>query len=603
VILMIQKIIPGKPLLKLGVSILALIGLCGSSRVACAQARVYVSNNGDDTVSEIDTSTNAVVATIHVGTGPEGIAISPDGTRAYVANDGGAVWVLDTSNNSVVTKVNVGGDPYAVAITPDGTRVYVTEDNGASVSVIATSTNTVMARIGVTATPAGVAITPDGRHAYVASTGTGIGPSGSTATVQVIDTSSNIVVAKVGLAGLPWGIAVTPDGTRVYVANSVPNISGGSATVSVIDTSTNTVVANVAAGAGISWGVAITPDGTRAYVATGVLIGSGANNGVVSVIDTSSNTVIAKVSVNDPIGLAITPDGTRVYVANDSNFSSASFVSVIDTSSNTVVATVNAGYIPIWVAIKNGSSGPPSLPAITSGGVVPVNGLAGTIQAGEWASIYGTNLAAATVTWAGNFPTSLGGTSVTIDSKAAYLSLVSPGQINLQVPNDVATGPVPVIVTTAGGKAMSTVALAHFGPSFFLLDTKEHVAGIIPRSDGSGAYGGGSFDYLGPTGTSLGYRTVAAKAGDIVELFGTGFGPTNPAAPAGQAFSGAAPTTNPVTLRINNVSVTPTFTGLSGPGLYQINLTVPAGLGTGDVSLQASVGGVQTPSGVVMSLQ
>ena len=97
---------------------------------------------------------------------------------------------------------------------------------------------------------------------------------------------------------------------------------------------------------------------------------------------------------------------------------------------------------------------------------------------------------------------------------------------------------------------------------------------------------------LGPTGTSLGYPTVAAKAGDVVELFGTGFGPTNPAVLAGQAFSGAAPTTNPVTLRINNVSVTPGFTGLSGAGLYQINLTVPAGLGTGDVTLQAKVGGV-----------
>jgi uncharacterized protein (TIGR03437 family) len=99
------------------------------------------------------------------------------------------------------------------------------------------------------------------------------------------------------------------------------------------------------------------------------------------------------------------------------------------------------------------------------------------------------------------------------------------------------------------------------------------------RSDGSGAYGGGTYDIIGPTGNSLGYPTVAAKAGDVVELFGTGFGPTNPAVPAGQASSGAARTTNPVTIRINNVSVTPAFAGLSG------------------------VGGVATPSGVVISLQ
>ena len=245
---------------------------------------------------------------------------------------------------------------------------------------------------------------------------------------------------------------------------------------------------------------------------------------------------------------------------------------------------------------------PPLLPTITPGGVVPVASSAGIIQPGEWVSIYGTNLASGTATWTGTFPTSLGGTSVTIDGKAAYLSFVSPGQINVQAPSDTATGPVPVVVTTASGSGASTVTLAPFGPSFFLLDSK-HVAAIILRSDGSGAYGGGTYDIIGPTGTSLGYPTVAAKAGDVIEIYGTGFGPTIPAVPAGQAFSEAAPTTNPVTLRINNASVTPAFAGLSSAGLYQLNLIVPPGLGTGDVSLQATVGGVQTPSGVVISLQ
>ena len=249
-----------------------------------------------------------------------------------------------------------------------------------------------------------------------------------------------------------------------------------------------------------------------------------------------------------------------------------------------------------------GIAEPPLLPAITAGGVVPIFSSAGIIEPGEWVSVYGTNLATGTTTWTGDFPTSLGGTSVTIDGKAAYLSFVSPGQIDLQVPNDTTTGTVPVVVRAATGTATSSVVLALFSPSLCLLDAT-HVAGIILRSDGSGAYGGGSYDILGPTGTSLGYRTVAAKAGDVIELFGTGFGPTNPAVPAGQAFSGVAPTTNTVTLLVNNRSVTPTFAGLSSAGLYQLNLTIASGLGTGDVLLQGSVGGVQTPLGVVISLQ
>ncbi len=241
-------------------------------------------------------------------------------------------------------------------------------------------------------------------------------------------------------------------------------------------------------------------------------------------------------------------------------------------------------------------------PSINPGGVLPAFGAVGTIQPGEWVSIYGTNLAAGIANWTGNFPIILGGSSVTIDNRPAYLAYVSPGQINVQAPADAATGTVQVTVSTAAGTANSTVKLAAFSPSWFLLDAK-HVAGIILRSNGAGAFGGGSYDIIGPTGTSLGYPTVAAKAGDTIELFGTGFGPTNPVVPIGQAFSGAAATANPVALRINNMSVTPAFAGLSGAGVYQFNFTVPSGLGTGDVALQATVGGIQSPTGVVISLQ
>jgi uncharacterized protein (TIGR03437 family) len=244
----------------------------------------------------------------------------------------------------------------------------------------------------------------------------------------------------------------------------------------------------------------------------------------------------------------------------------------------------------------------PNAPTIDAGGVVPLYSGTTSISPGEWISIYGSNLAPNNATWTGNFPTTLGGTSVTINGKPAYLWFVSPRQINLQPPDDTATGSVAVVVSTSAGSATATVTLAQFAPSFDVLDAT-HVAGIIPRSDGSGAYGGGTYDIVGPTGSSLGYPTVAAKAGDVVELFGTGFGPTNPAVAAGQVFSGADPTSTPVTLLINNVSLTPSFAGLSGAGLDQINVTIPTGLGKGDVPVRAIVGGVQTPATVVVSVQ
>ncbi len=242
----------------------------------------------------------------------------------------------------------------------------------------------------------------------------------------------------------------------------------------------------------------------------------------------------------------------------------------------------------------------PQSPTITS--VVPVDSSSGTIQPGEVVSIFGTNLAPAAESTTGNFPTSLGGTSVTINGKPAYLLFVSAGEIILQAPDDTAAGTVSVVVTTPNGIAASSVTLAPFAPSFLLFDTK-HVTGIILRSNGTGAFGGGAYDIIGPTGTSRGYPTVAAKTGDSLVLYGLGFGPTNPVVPAGRAFSGAASTTKTVNVLINNVSVVPSFAGLSGAGLYQISLILPPGLGTGDVTLVATVNGVQTQSNVVISVQ
>jgi uncharacterized protein (TIGR03437 family) len=89
----------------------------------------------------------------------------------------------------------------------------------------------------------------------------------------------------------------------------------------------------------------------------------------------------------------------------------------------------------------------------------------------------------------------------------------------------------------------------------------------------------------------------------MVELFAAEFGPTDPIVPAGQVFSPVAATTDAVRLLINNVTVVPPFAGLSAAGLYQFNLTVSAGLGTGDVPPAGTVVGVQSLSSVGVSLQ
>ena len=248
-----------------------------------------------------------------------------------------------------------------------------------------------------------------------------------------------------------------------------------------------------------------------------------------------------------------TPPATAVgpitlYVAGNSGIAGGGTVTPTDIYTSNIVLQPGAAS--------------PNTPTINAGGVVPIGSAVNTVSSGSWVAIYGNNLATSTATWAGDFPQTLGGASVTVNGKPAYLYYASPGQVNIQTPDDTATGSVNVVVTNSNGSATSTVTLSQFAPSFPLLDAK-HPAGIILRNDGSGAFGGGTYDIVGPAGTSLGYKTVPAKAGDSLVLFGVGFGPTTPVVPAGKPFSGTASTNNPVSFSINSKAVTPGFAGLS----------------------------------------
>ena len=159
-----------------------------------------------------------------------------------------------------------------------------------------------------------------------------------------------------------------------------------------------------------------------------------------------------------------------------------------------------------------------------------------------------------------------------------------------------------MVVTTPYGTCSGTVVLGPVAPSLSLL-SGHFVAGVILRSDRTGAYGGGAYDILGPTGSPFGYPTVAAKPGDAVELFGVGFGPTTPTVRAGQVLIGAAAATDPVGVQIHGVSVTPFYAGLTEAGLSQINLIIPAGLGTGDVPIVLTIDSETTPRDNLISLQ
>ncbi|MFO0451573.1 MAG: BACON domain-containing protein [Pseudomonadota bacterium] len=287
----------------------------------------------------------------------------------------------------------------------------------------------------------------------------------------------------------------------------------------------------------------------------------------------------------------ITPANLRV-TANTSFLKPGTY-----TGSIRVRASEGGGGAPISVPVSLTIRGP--APAISSpDGVVNSASFAPGLVSGAWTTIFGTHLAKTIRDWTGIigsggvFPTSLGGVSVTIDGKAAFVSYVSPSQLNVQVPDlGGKTGPVSVVVKTADGETVPYTAIASKelpGLFAYRLNGKTYAAAV--RLDSA---------VLGPDGAS-GFGS--AKPGETVLFFGTGFGPTSPAVAPGKAFSGAAALLDRVAMRIGGVSVTPAFAGLSSAGLYQFNVTIPD-LPTGEHTVEMQINGLSIQNGVILAVQ
>ena len=109
----------------------------------------YVTNFAGNTVSVVDTLTNAITTTISGFQSPSAIATSMNGRYIYVTNvvQSGKVTVLDASTYAVATTITVGALPVALAPTPDGRFLYVANLDSTFISQISTETNTLLKNV------------------------------------------------------------------------------------------------------------------------------------------------------------------------------------------------------------------------------------------------------------------------------------------------------------------------------------------------------------------------------------------------------------------------------------------------------------------------
>jgi YVTN family beta-propeller protein len=331
--------------------VLAVAAVAAGLLAGPAAAReIYVANSGSDSVSVIESSSNAVVGTVPVGDAPAAVAISPDGSRALVVNEGDdTVSVVDVASDVVVgTPIAVGDEPRGIALTPDGSRAYVANAGSDSVSVIDPRAGAAILAVPLAAgaEPEGIAIAPDGATAFVAQRG---------GDLAMIATGTNRLAGFVKtIAGVaPSSISIEPTGGRGFVTNSA------SSSISVFDARAGTILGAPLQVGPNPAGVAVNPNGPQTYVAV-----RGADT--VAAIDTLRHTTFGSPvpGFQGPTALAIAPDGARAYVAD----SASSTVTVLDTLTNAGAGKIGVGSAPKGIAIVP-DQGPRAAFSIASGQV------------------------------------------------------------------------------------------------------------------------------------------------------------------------------------------------------------------------------------------
>ena len=256
------------------------------------------------------------------------------------------------------------------------------------------------------------------------------------------------------------------------------------------------------------------------------------------------------------------------------------------------------------------ASGAP--PVLTPGGIVSASAFGGfpTIAPGSWVEIYGDNLfSQSPQQWAlsqftnGVAPTSLGGVSVSVGgAAAAFVDFVSASQVNALIPSTAPTGPTFITLTNANGASdnypiyVNATQPGILAPSTFVVNGKQYVGALF--SDGQ--------TFALPQNAIPGVPSRPAQPGDVLTIYGVGFGPVTGGFTAGTIVTAANSLVTPAQFSFGSTQATLNYSGLapSFTGLYQFNVVVPAGLTANSAEpISFSLSGVKTTQTLYIAIQ
>jgi len=234
------------------------------------------------------------------------------------------------------------------------------------------------------------------------------------------------------------------------------------------------------------------------------------------------------------------------------------------------------------------------------------------ISSNGYFTIFGTNFAppgtsrqlASSDIVNGSLPTNLGSTCVNVGPARAFLSYLSPTQVNAIAPSLPATGLVALSVVTNCAtpneitSPVVNVRVAAATPEF--LYWQQNTNGQDPVIAVDAVHG----DYIGPPGLIPGLTFKAATAGDVLTIYGISFGQTGSGPAPGLIPSAADSVTPGYSVTIGGTSASVSYVGVTpgSAGLYQVNVTVPAGLAPGNHSIVLTVNGASSPVGAFIAI-
>ena len=343
-------------------------------------------------------------------------------------------------------------------------------------------------------------------------------------------------------------------------------------------------------------GTIVVNGGSSAIAGTGTTIGGGAVNGCSTTnlsyftsltafaftvnLNAGANTLEFDVYNSAPSPTALFVDNLRVTPAG---FACTNSTPPVITSVDSASAYGGYAYFASgsWLEIKGTNLADPADPRLTAAS-----------NPGQWTAddFSGSNA-----------PTALDGVSVSINGKAAYVWYLSTGQLNVQAPDDTATGNVAITVSNCKA-ASSLVMFARRALAPGFLAPTNYTAGgtqyMVATFASDGAYVLNT-----STGATFGLTSRPAKPGDLIVAYGIGFGSVTPSIPSGVVAGASNALVDPITVSFGSTPATLTYSGLAGNfvGLYEFYITVP-NVANGDYQINVTQNGSKVPQTMYLTV-